>query len=362
MRPFMEGWVGNPAAPHTLGQEARESVEGARTKVGRLLGGRPEGVLFTSGATEANNLAIKGVARRGRGRHVVTTAVEHPSVLVPCRELERAGFAVTVLPVDGEGRVTPEQVRAALTRETCLVALGAANGELGTVQPWREIAAVARAAGVPVHLDAVGALGRLPLAAEADGVDLVALASNDLYGPTGAGALWVRPGLALAPQIVGGPQEGGLRAGTANLAGVVGLGVAAELAQRDGPAEAARLAGLRDRLLDGLAAREGIRLLGPRRDRLPQHAGFCVPGVKAEALLAGLDLAGVTAASGSACASASGEPSHVLRALGLDPREAEGAVCLTLGRWTTGEDVDVLLAEIGPLAARLRALSPLAPP
>src|SRR5262245_60225423 len=202
MRPFLEGWVGNPAARHSLGEEAQESLQGARAKVGRMVGGRPEGVIFLSGATEANNLAVKGIAFRGPGRHVVTTAVEHPSVLAPCRDLIKAGFEVTSVSVDREGRVSPDDVQRALRPGTCLVTLGAANAEVGTVQPWRPIAAITRAAGVSLHLDAVGILGRLPVAVEADGIDLLTVSANDLCGPPGVGALWIRPGLHLAPQLL----------------------------------------------------------------------------------------------------------------------------------------------------------------
>jgi cysteine desulfurase len=360
MTPFLEGWVGNPSAIHTLGQEARDSLAAARAKVGRLVGGRAEGVVFTSGATEANNVAIKGVALRRAGRHVVTTAIEHPSVLTPCRDLMKHGFEVTFLPVDPAGRVAPDQVRAALRADTCLVSIGAANAEIGVIQPWAAIAAIAQAAGVPFHVDGVGAVGRVPLAVEADGIDLLTLAANDLYGPPGVGALWVRPGLRLIPQILGGGQEGGLRSGTENLAGVVGLGVAAEVALRDGPAETARLVELRDRLTEGLLASCGtVRLTGPRVGRLPHHASVVVPGVKGESLLLALDLVGISAATGSACVALTGEPSHVLRALGLDSPVAEGSLCVTLGRWTRAEDIHVFLAELPPIVDRLRAISPL---
>ncbi len=358
MTPFLEGWVGNPSAPHSLGQEARESLAAARAKVGRLVGGRPEGVIFTSGATEANNLAIRGVALRGPGRHVVTTAIEHPSVLTPCRDLQKRGFEVTFLPVDGEGRVDPAAVAAALRPDTCLVSIGAANAEVGTVQPWREIAAVTQARRVPLHVDGVGALGRVPLAAEADGIDLLTVSANDLYGPPGVGALWVRPGIRLVPQILGGGQEEGLRAGTENLAGVVGLGVAAELVFRDGAAEAARLAALRDRLMEGLARCPAFRLTGSRTARLPHHVSGLIPGVKGESLVLALDLVGISVASGSPCTARTHEPSHVLRALGFGPREAEGALCVTLGRWTRPDDVDALCAALPPIVDRLRAVSP----
>jgi cysteine desulfurase len=361
MRPFLEGWVGNPGARHSLGEEARDSLQAARAKVGRLVGGRPDGIVFLSGATEANNLAIKGIALRRPGRHIVTTAIEHPSLLAPCRDLMKAGFEVTILAVDAEGRVSPDDVRRALRPDTCLVTLGAASGELGTVQPWRAIAAVTRPAGVPLHLDAVGAVGRLPVAVETDGVDLLTISANDLCGPPGVGALWIRSGVHLAPQVLGGGQEGGLRSGTENLAGAVGLGVAAELTLREGPAEAARLEALRDRLVDGLAARcPALRVVGPRRGRLPQHAGFVLPGVKGESLVLALDLAGISTSSGTTCAALTGEPSAALRAVGLGERDAQGALAFTLGRWTTADEIDVVLAELPPIVERLRAASPLA--
>jgi cysteine desulfurase len=361
MTPFLEGWVGNPSATHTLGREARESLGAARAKVGRLVGGRGEGVVFTSGATEANNLAIRGVAFGATRRHVVTTAIEHTSVLNSCRELMKHGFELTFLPVDGEGRLDAADVRRALRPDTCLVSVGAANAEVGTVQRWRAIAEVTRHAGVTLHVDAVGVLGRVPLGVEQDGIDLLSISANDLYGPPGVGALWVRPGTRLGPQILGGGQEGGLRSGTENLAGVVGLGVAAEVARREGPAEAERLRGLRDRLVDGLATCcQAARLTGPRRDRLPHHVSLTVAGVKGESLLLALDLAGISVSTGSPCATLTREPSHVLRALGFDPRSAEGALCLTLGRWTRADDVQAFLAEFLPIVDRLRALSPFA--
>jgi cysteine desulfurase len=357
MRPFLEGWVGNPAAGHSLGEEARDSIQTARAKVGRMVGGRPEGVVFLSGATEANNLAIKGVALRGPGRHVVTTAVEHPSVLGPCRDLGAAGFEITTLPVDREGRVSPDEVHRALRAETCLVTLGAANAEVGSVQPWRAIGALARARGVPVHLDAVGVLGRLPVSVETDGIDLLTVGANDLCGPPGVGALWIRPGLRLAPQLSGGGQEGGLRPGTENLAGAVGLGVAAEFAFREGPAEASRLQALRDRLIDGLGTRcPALRLVGPRQERLPQHASFVVAGIKGESFVLALDLAGISASSGALA----DEASPVLRALGFGEREARGVLAFTLGRWTTADEIDVVLAELPPIVERLRAAASIA--
>ena len=257
MRPFLEAGIGNPSARHSLGAEARESLDAARMKVARLCGGAAGGIIFTSGATEANNLAVKGVAPRRSGHpRIVVSAVEHISVINPCRDLEKAGATVCMLPVDAEGRVDPGMLRAALTPDTTLVSIAAANPEIGTVQPLKELGRVARAAGVPFHVDAVGALGRVPLNVEGLGIDLLTISGNDLYGPPGSGALWVRPGLRIHPQVLGGGQEGGYRSGTENLPGMVGFGVAAELMRVEGThQETARLAGLRDRLADSRPSR-----------------------------------------------------------------------------------------------------------
>jgi len=361
MRPFLEAGIGNPSAPHSLGSEARESLEAARAKVARLVGGAAPGVIFTSCATEANNLAIRGVALRGgdRARHVVTSAVEHISVLNACRDLEKAGGAVSMLSADAEGRVDPEALRKALRPETALVSIGAACAEVGTLQPLGDIARITRAAGVPLHVDAVGALGRMPMACEAMGLDLMTVSSNDLYGPPGAGALWVRPGIKLLPQMLGGGQEGGYRSGTENLPALVGLGVAAELMRAEaGHGEPARLAALRERLVEGLAATiPDCRLTGSRTMRLPHHASFVLRGAKADGVLLDLDLCGVAASSGSACAQRTGTPSHVLRAIGCAPQEMEGSLCFTLGRWSTLAEVDAVLERLPPIVARLRALA-----
>lgn len=358
MRPFLEGGAGNPSASHSLGFEARASLDGARAKLARLVGGAPAGITFTSGATEANNLAIAGVARRATSRHLVTSRVEHVSVLNCCRDLERQGWTVTYVDVDREGRVDPDAVAAALRPGTALVSIQAASGEVGTLQPIREIGRITRRHGLPFHVDAVGVAGRVPLSVDDLAIDLLTLSSNDLYGPPGAGALWVRSDVKLAPLIVGGGQEHGYRSGTENVPAIVGMAVAAELARIEGPTEMARLAGLRDRLLDGLLRTvAGAQMTGARgRARLPHHASLVVPDVKADSVLLELDLHGIAAASGSACATATGEPSHVLRAIGCDGRLAEGSLCFTLGRWTTAADIDMVLATLPPVVERLRRL------
>lgn len=361
MRPFLEGGVGNPSALHSLGAEAKESLEAARSKVARLVGGVPGGMVFTSGATESNNLAIKGVALRAgeRGGHIITSAIEHISLLNPCRDLEKRGFSVMYLPVDREGRVDPLRLAEAIRKDTALISIMGANGEIGVIEPIRELGRIARQRGIPFHVDGVGAVGRIPLSVDDLGIDLLTLSSNDLYGPPGVGALWVRPGVKLFPQILGGGQEDGYRSGTENLPGIVGMGVAAELVRREWREESRRLAPLTDQLIDGL-----LRLLpearqtGPRVGRLPSHASLCVRSVKAESILMDLDLRGIAVSTGSACASKTQEASHVLRAIGCDHEEAEGSLCFTLGRWTTGAEIETVLSILPEVIQRLCALSP----
>ena len=358
-RPFLEAGIGNPSARHSLGAEARESLDAARVKVARLCGGAAGGIVFTSGATEANNLAVKGVAFRSRGGRIILSSIEHISLINACRELEKAGYTLCFVAVDRDGRVDPAALRSALTVDTVLVSVGAANAEIGTVQPLKEIGRVTHAAGVPLHVDGVGALGRVALNVEAMGIDLLTVSGNDLYGPPGTGALWVRPGIRIAPQMLGGGQEGGYRSGTENLPGMVGLGVAAELMRVEGAhQEASRLTILRDRLMHGLLdAIPDCRVTGARDSRLPHHLSLALRGVKADSVLLDLDLAGVAASTGSACASLTQIPSHVLRAIGCEPEEAEGSLCFTLGRWSTAADVEVVLDRLPPIVARLRAIA-----
>jgi cysteine desulfurase len=360
MRPFLEGGVGNPAATHSLGLEARASLDGARAKVARLFGGTPAGVIFTATATEANNLAVRGLAARASGRHVVTSALEHISVLNACRELEKQGHAVTYVAVDGDGRIDPDAVARAIRSDTALVSVTAASGEIGTLQPVREIGRLTRERGVPFHVDAVGALGRVPLWVDECAIDLLTVSSNDLYGPPGAAALWIRGEVKLAPLTLGGAQEQGYRAGTENLPAIVGMGVAADLVRSEGSAEVARLSGLRDRLAEGVLSRvAGSRLTGARASgRLPHHVSLLTPGVKADAVLMELDFRGVSASSGSACASLTEQPSHVLRAIGCDAELAESSLCFTLGRWTTAPEIDVVLDVLPTVVTRLRRLAP----
>ena len=362
MRPFLEAGIGNPSARHSLGAEARESLDAARAKVARLFGGAASGVVFTSGATEANNLAIKGavLARRDlAGARILLSAVAHISVINACRGLEKSGAILVFLPVDGQGRVDPTTLRAAITKDTALISIGAASAEIGTLQPLPEIGHVARAAGVLVHVDAVGALGRVPLSVDAIGVDLLSLSGNDIYGPPGTGAVWVKPGVKIHPQMLGGGQEGGYRSGTENVPGLVGLGVAAELMRTEAArGESARVATLRDQLMHGLLeAIPDCRVTGSRVARLPHHLSLVLRGVKADSVLLDLDLVGVAASTGSACATLTEAPSHVLRAIGCTPEETEGSLCFSLGRWSTAADVEAVLERLPPIVSRLRSLA-----
>jgi cysteine desulfurase len=359
MRPFFEGGVGNPNAQHSLGLEARSSLDGARAKVARLFAATPGGVIFTASATEANNLAVKGLAQRATGRHIVTSAIEHISLIDSCRDLEKRGWSVTYVGVDADGRVDPEAVAGAIRPDTALVSIMAANNEIGTIQPVREIGRIARARGVPFHVDAVGTAGRVPLVVDDCRIDLLTLSSNDLYGPPGAGALWARASVKLAPLTVGGGQERGYRAGTENLPAIAGMGVAADLARVEGAGEVARLRELRDRLLAALLARvpEARRTGAGGDERLPQNASIVVPGLKAESVLTDLDLRGIAASSGATCTAMTGEPSHVLRAIGCDRDVAESSLCFTLGRWTTASEIDLVIDAVPAVVARLRRLA-----
>jgi cysteine desulfurase len=364
MRPFFEGGIGDPSAPHSLGAEARASLEAARVKVARLCGGAPSGVIFTSGATEANNLAVTGLALAARDPsavRILLSPLDHASIVNPCRDLERRGATAVFLPVDGEGRVDTGALRAALRTEATLVSIGAASDEIGTLQPLAEIGRITRAAGVPLHVDAVGALGRVPLGVETLGIDLLTVSSNDLYGPPGAGALWVRPDIAVRPQVLGGGQEGGYRAGTENVPALVGFGVAADLARSEAAhGEPARLAALRDQLSRGLLEAIGdCRPTGARDRRLPHHFSMVVRGLKAESVLLDLDLAGIAASCGPPRASSAQPGSAALRAIGCAPDEMEGAVRFTLGRWSAEADVAAVVERLPAIVSRRRALAPL---
>jgi len=362
MLPFFTEEFGNASSIHATGQRARAAVERAREQVAALIGARPAEITFTSGGTESDNLAIFGIvaAASGESKHIITSAVEHHAVLNTCQALEKEGVAVTYLPVNREGVVDPDEVRRALRHETVLITVMHANNELGTVQPIQEIGRMAAEADVHFHTDAVQSAGKLPINVEPLGVDLLSISGHKLYGPKGVGALYVRKGTRLRPILFGGHHERDRRPGTENVAGIVGLGAAAELARQHLADEAARIAGLRDRLEAGLLDRiPQARVNGSRTHRTPNTANITFSFVEGEALVIALDLKGIACSTGAACSSGAIEPSHVLTAIGLPPEEARASLRFSLGRANTAEDVDFALAVIPGVVEHLRELSPL---
>lgn len=357
MAPYLTERFGNASSVHSFGQEAREAVERARAQIAAALGAAPEEVVFTSGATEADNFALFGVAEacRERGRHVVVSAVEHHAVLEPAQVLAARGFEVTILPVDGAGRVDPDAVRRALRPDTILVSVMHANNEIGTVQPVAEIGRLTRERGIRFHCDAAQTFGLLPTDVDALGVDLLALSAHKRYGPKGVGALYIRRGTPLERFLHGGSQERNRRAGTLNVPAIVGFGEAVRIALAEREVEVARLRRLRDRLVAGLLALDGARLNGHPTERLPGNVNVSFRGADSEALLLALDLQGIAASSGSACTAGSLEPSHVLSAIGLPPEEAAGTLRFSLGRWTTEAEVDRVLEVMPAVLATVRA-------
>jgi len=354
---------GNPSSIHGEGRRARALVDEARDRVAAAIGADPSEVVFTSGGTEADNLAVRGTvaALRAKGDHIVTSAIEHHAVLDTVHELEHEGVRATIVPVDRYGMVDPDEVGKAITGRTVLVSVMHANNEIGTIEPIAEIGRICRERNVVFHSDAVQTVGALEVDMRRIPVDLLSLNAHKFYGPKGVGALYVRKGTPFARIQTGGGQERDRRAGTENVAGIVAMGAALEIATRERAAESPRLVRLRDRLLAGLRLGiDDVVVNGHPTERLPNNASLCVRGVQGESLIVALDLAGVAASSGAACTTGSLEPSHVLLAIGLSREVAQGSLRLTLGRGTTDEDVDVVLAELPRIVSRLRAASPVA--
>jgi cysteine desulfurase len=359
MLPYFTERFGNPSSVYRLGRQSLDALETAHETVARILGCRPVEIVFTGGGSEADNLAIKGIAyaKRRRGNHIITTAIEHHAVLHTCEQLEREGYRVTYLPVDESGLVHPEDVAAAITDETALVTMMYANNEVGTIQPIAEIGRMCRERRVPFHTDAVQAGGLLDLDVNALGVDLLSLSAHKFYGPKGVGVLYARQGTRIQPQILGGSQERNRRAGTENVPGAVGAAIALERAQSTRGQESAQLTAVRDRLIDTILRIPDTQLTGDRERRLANNASFAFAGVEGESLLLNLDLIGVAASSGSACTTGSVEPSHVLTAMGISESAARGHLRLTLGHSTTDADIDFVLEHLPAIVEKLRALS-----
>jgi len=361
MLPYLAGEFGNASSIHTFGQKARAAVETGREQVAALIGARPQEIVFTSGGTESDNHAIFGIVEAAVGprKQVITTATEHEAVLNTCQALEKAGVAVTYLPVDRDGRMDPASLRAAIRPETALVTVMHANNELGTVQPLEEIGRIAADADIYFHTDAVQSAGKLPIDVNAMRIDLLSLSGHKFYAPKGIGALYVRGGTRLRQLLYGGHHQRGFRPGTENVAGIVGLGKAAEIARKSLAQDAARISALRDRLERGLLQSvPGARVNGTDAPRTPNTTNLTFPGIEGEALVIALDLKGLACSTGAACSSGAVEPSHVLTAIGLRADDARASLRFSVGRHTTDAEVDLALKIIPTAVEQLRELSP----
>lgn len=363
MLPYFTSLFGNAASRnHSFGWSAEEAVENARAQIARLIGATPKEIIFTSGATESDNLAIKGVAEmyRERGNHILTQVTEHKAVLDTCKRLEKHGYAVTYLPVEKDGRINLDDLRRAITEETILISIMYANNEIGVVQPVAEIGKIAKEKGIIFHVDGAQAVGKIPVDVNKDNIDLLALSAHKIYGPKGVGALYVRrrnPRVQLAAMIDGGGHERGMRSGTLNVPGIVGLGAACEVAMNEMPQESERLRALRDRLHDKLDAKlDELHINGSMEHRLPHNLNISFAYVEGESLLMGIN--DVAVSSGSACTSATVEPSYVLKALGVGEDLAHSSIRFGLGRFNTEEEVDYVADRLVQLVNRLRELSP----
>ena len=361
MMPYLEEQYGNPSSLNSEGQRAKEAIEGAREKIASLIGAHPREITFTSGGSEADNQAILSAARAGEKagkKHIVSTAIEHHAVLHTLKKLEKEGFSVTLLDPHENGIVRVPELEAALTPDTCLVTVMTANNEIGTIQPIREIGEICRAKKIPFHTDAVQAVGHLPIDVGADHVDMLSASAHKFHGPKGTGFLYARRGIPLANLIEGGAQERGRRAGTENVAGIVGMAAALEESAARMPEVAPRLADLRDRLIRGLSGIPHSILNGDPVKRLPGNVNFCFEGIEGESLLLLLDDRGISASSGSACTSGSLDPSHVLLAIGRVHDVAHGSLRLTLGEDTTTAEVDAIVTAVKEVVEHLRGFSP----
>lgn len=364
MMPYFDKDVGNASSLHSAGRKAKRELESARQKVANLIGApNPKSIIFTSCATESNNLALRGAAMRykDKGNHIITTSIEHMSVMNPLKDMQRSGFEVTYIPVDKDGLLNAEQIKNAITDKTILISVMYANGEMGTVQPIREIGEIASDRKILFHVDGTAAVGKVPVNVEDEHIDILTISSNDMLGPRGAGALYVKQGVRILPFMLGGGQEFGMRSGSENIPGIVGMGKAAEIAEKEMVDEGARLIRMRDRLIDNILKMEYTYLTGNRTKRLPNNASFRFSFIEGESIILQLNDLGITASTGSACSSKTLEPSHVLLSMGLRHEEAHGSLLLTLGKSNTEEDVDYVIECVPKIVAKLRALSPLYP-
>jgi len=361
MVPYTVEHYGNPSSLHTPGRESKFGMDAAREQVAKLFKADPNEIIFTSGGTESDNLAIKGFtwANKAKGKHIITTKIEHHAVMATCEHLAKNGYQVTYLPVDSEGLVSVSDFEKAIRPDTILASVMYANNEIGTIQPIRELGAIAKKKGVAFHVDAVQAAGHLPIDVKAENIDMLSLSAHKFYGPKGVGALYLRKGIRIEPLFHGGGHERGLRSSTENVCGIVGLGKAAEMASKGMADESSRLIKLRDRMIaEVLKTIPHSHLNGHRTKRLPSNANFRFDFIEGESLIMQLDMYGFAASTGSACSTKSLQPSHVLLALGLRPEEAHGSLRISMGKDNTDEDVDYLLETLPKVVENLRAMSP----
>jgi len=365
MKPYFFEDYGNPSSSHSSGNRAKEALVGSREKVAQLVAAeKPQEIIFTSGGTESNNLAVKGAVYRNfkKGNHIITTSIEHISMINICKFLKKHGYDITYIPVNKYGIVDLEKLEEAITEKTILISVMYANGEIGTIQPIKEIGNLAQENNILFHVDAVAAAGKVPIDVKDENIDLLSLSSNDMYGPKGVGALYIKKGTKIQPIIQGGGQENGLRSGTENIPGIVGMGKAAELAKVGMLSDVKRLTRLRDKLIKGVLETIDYSFLnGHPTQRLPNNANLRFSYIEGESLILGLDMYGIQISSGSACTSKTLEPSHVLLAIGLAHEEAHGSLVFTLGKQNFEEDVDYVTEMLPDVVKRLRALSPLTP-
>jgi len=365
MKPYFFEDYGNPSSSHSSGNRVKEALAASREKVAQLVAAeKPQEIIFTSGGTESNNLAVKGAVYRNlkKGNHIITTSIEHISIINICKFLHKHGYDITYIPVNKQGVVDLEKLEDAITEKTILVSVMYANGEIGTIQPIKEIGKLTQENNIVFHVDAVAAAGKIPINVKEENIDLLSLSSNDMYGPKGEGALYIKKGTKIQPIIQGGGQENGLRSGTENIPGIVGMSKAAEIAKVDMLSEGKRLTRLRDKLIKGvLETIDHSFLNGHTTQRLPNNANLRFSYIEGESLILGLDMHGIQISSGSACTSKTLEPSHVLLAIGLAYEEAHGSLVFTLGKQNLEDDVDYVTEMLPDVVKRLRALSPLTP-
>jgi cysteine desulfurase len=359
---YVKSDFGNPSSLHSAGLTAKSAIEDARQRVAELINAEDETcIIFTSGATESNNLAIKGAALRNirKGKKVAASAIEHISVLNPAKELQKSGFGLTLIPVDQAGIVDIERLADILTSDTTVTSIMYANNEIGTIEPIKEIGEIVHEEGLYLHVDATAAAGRIPVDVQNDGIDMLTLSSNDMYGPQGGGALYIKPGVKLQSILPGGGQERGLRSGTENLFAIAGMGEAARIAKDEMGQESERLKGIRDKLIDEISKIEESHLTGHPTQRLPNHASFRFSRIEGESILLNMDMYNIQVATGSACTSRTLEPSHVLLAVGLKHEEAHGSMVMTLGRSNNAGEIPIITKAVKETVQRLRKLTPL---